>query len=62
MWHATTCNGERRDFRVVNLDNPCTCGIGHEVKGEYYCLNTKALWHKTELTEEPSRPGIYIAH
>jgi PhoPQ-activated pathogenicity-related protein len=28
MWHATTCNGERRDFRLVNIDNPCTCGVG----------------------------------
>lgn len=57
MWHATTCNGDRRDFRALSLDSPCTCGV--PVKG--HCLNLKALWYKTVLTEEPERPGIFIA-
>lgn len=58
MWHATTCNGDRRDFRAVNLDSPCSCGIA--VKG--HCVNTKAIWHKTKLTEAAGQPGIYVAH
>jgi len=58
MWHATTCNGDRRDFRAVNLDSPCTCGV--DVKG--HCLNLKATWSKTTLTEVDGQPGIYIAH
>jgi len=58
MWHATTCNGLRRDFRAVNLDSPCACGIS--IKG--HCLNTKAIWSSTELTEVEGQPGIYSAH
>lgn len=40
MWWATTCNGERRDWRLLNIDSPCTCGV--EVKG--HCLNLKVFW------------------
>jgi hypothetical protein len=58
MWWATTCNGERRDWRLVNIDSPCTCGIG--AKG--YCADLKVLWSHTELQEDPNRPGIYVAH
>lgn len=58
MWAATTCNDKRRDFRLVNIDDPCTCGV--KVKGKY-CVNLKIFWHKTELHEEKDRPGIYIA-
>lgn len=57
MWHATTCNGKRRDFRIVNLDNPCTCGV--RAKG--VCANLKVFWFPKKLTEEPGRPGIYVA-
>merc|ERR1712130_971248 len=45
MWHSTTCNGKRRDFRLINIDNPCTCGIS--VQG--HCVNLKVLWKKTEV-------------
>ena len=57
MWHATTCNAARRDFRLINLDSPCTCGI--DVKGK--CLNLKISWAKTKLEEQTDRPGIYVA-
>jgi hypothetical protein len=26
MWHATTCNSERRDFRLLNLVSGCIVG------------------------------------
>jgi PhoPQ-activated pathogenicity-related protein len=58
MWHATTCNADRRDFRAVNLDQPCACGVS--VKG--HCLNLKATWSKTVLTEVEGQPGIFVAH
>lgn len=58
MWHATTCNGMRRDFRAVNLDSPCACGFS--VKG--HCLNAKAIWHSEVLEEVEGKTGIYVAH
>ena len=27
-----------------------------------HCVNTKAIWHKTKLTEAAGQPGIYVAH
>lgn len=57
MWHSTTCNGVRRDFRALNDDDPCTCGF--TIKGK--CLNVKIRWSKTKLEEDPDRPGIYVA-
>lgn len=55
MWYAHTCNTDRRDFRILNIDNPCTCGIG----AEGYCANLKVLWQKQELTEVA--PHTYTA-
>lgn len=26
MWYSQTCNDKRRDWRLLNLDYPCTCG------------------------------------
>jgi len=44
VWHGKSCgkNGKtkRRDFRMVNLDKPCDCGVP---SGEY-CLNLLSLW------------------
>jgi hypothetical protein len=31
-----------------------------DIKG--HCLNLKVFWSKTELHEDPNRPGIYVAH
>lgn len=41
----------RKDFRLMNDDSPCTCGVpllGH-------CLNLAVLWAPTELEE--TSPG-----
>eukprot|EP00616_Rhizochromulina_sp_CCMP1243_P000825 CAMPEP_0118974190 /NCGR_PEP_ID=MMETSP1173-20130426/11118_1 /TAXON_ID=1034831 /ORGANISM="Rhizochromulina marina cf, Strain CCMP1243" /LENGTH=520 /DNA_ID=CAMNT_0006923899 /DNA_START=41 /DNA_END=1603 /DNA_ORIENTATION=+ len=53
QWSATTCNDQRRDFRLVNIDDPCTCGIGADGS----CLNLKVLWSKEEITA--SEDGTY---
>lgn len=45
VWHAYTCNSERRDFRVLNIDDPCTCGIA---QGDY-CLNLKVGWFADKI-------------
>lgn len=43
MFSSTTCNSERRDWRALNLDNPCSCGFS---VSEKLCLNKKIFWHK----------------
>lgn len=59
MYHSTSCSSEnRRDYRAFNVDKSCSCGfrVKHKI-----CLNDKVEWHKTQLEEEPGRPGIYVA-
>eukprot|EP00505_MAST-04D_sp_SCG-Rhode-Island_P004153 Stramenopile-MAST_4_protein_4153 len=56
MWHATSCNNKRRDFRLFNLDDPCTCGI----KAKGMCLNLKIFWTSVRLEE--IAPLTYVAH
>ena len=69
VWHASTCNTERRDWRIVNLDDPCTCGF--VVPSEDLCANLAVLWGRESLQE--TEPGklpddlnlkftIYIAY
>ena len=64
MWHATTCNSERRDFRVVcngwgpTGDKCLPCGV--KVKG--LCANAKILWSKEALSETAAGTGTYVAH
>jgi PhoPQ-activated pathogenicity-related protein len=55
MWHATTCNEKRRDFRLFNLDDPCTCGV----KAKGMCANLKIFWSRVRL--EPVAPLTYMA-
>ena len=56
VWHATTCNTERRDFRLVNIDDPCTCGVAQDGS----CLNLQVLW--THETLNVTKDGKYSAH
>jgi len=54
LWHASTCHAHannRKDFRLVNLDSPCTCGIEYDEK----CVNLAVLWAARELKE--TSPG-----
>ena len=65
VWHATTCNAERRDFRVVSLGwgpggTSCLPCLGVKVKG--LCPNLKVLWSKEALNETAPGTGTYVAH
>jgi len=60
VWHAITCNSERRDWRIANLDDPCTCGF--VVPGEDYCANLAVLWTKDDLEETEPGSLTWIAH
>ena len=43
VWHANSCGlSARRDFRIVNLDDPCLCGF--KVPDEELCANLAVLW------------------
>jgi len=60
MWHSTTCNDIRRDYRIVNLDDPCTCGI--KVGEDDLCANLRVLWYPEELIETSPGSLTWIAH
>ena len=47
LWHATTCTDDRRDFRMINLDSPCECGVAFAD----HCLNLGILWAAEDLEE-----------
>jgi len=54
LWHSSTCMAhanKRKDFRLVNYDSPCTCGIQYE----HYCVNLAVLWTSIQLKE--TSPG-----
>ena len=52
VWSAKTCGSEspskyRRDFRLLNLDSPCACGVTLE---DGSCLNREASrWTSVEI-------------
>ena len=55
VWHASTCNTERRDFRFLNKDDPCECGVW--VASQELCINEFIFWGAEELQEtEPGHP------
>eukprot|EP00388_Colpodella_angusta_P032920 GDKK01028144.1.p2 GENE.GDKK01028144.1~~GDKK01028144.1.p2 ORF type:complete len:282 (+),score=72.37 GDKK01028144.1:25-846(+) len=66
MWYASSCgqndwdNGtKRRDFRIMHMDSPCTCGPS--LQG--YCVNLKTFWKKKELeVKEVRGKRTYTAH
>jgi PhoPQ-activated pathogenicity-related protein len=45
LWYTTTCDTQRRDFRILNLNNPCQCGISYQD----YCTNLKVLYRYKEI-------------
>lgn len=60
LWYAQSCGvnkadgKNRRDFRVIHMDQPCTCGI--TVKG--FCANLKSLWQRTPLNATITPDGL----
>jgi len=56
MWWADSCGTnldgkQRRDFRIANMDDPCSCGI-FNISYEGGCANLKSLWTREELEME----------
>ena len=47
VWSAPSCSQERRDWRVANLDNPCTCGTSDSG----VCFNEVSIWTSEPLQE-----------
>jgi len=58
LWHASTCNDERRDFRMLNNDDPCDCGV----VALNQCLNLRILWVAEELEETSPGSLTWVAH
>ncbi len=56
MWYATTCNDQRRDFRIASVDDPCECGP----VVDDLCVQAETLWHKEII--EPNSDGTYTGH
>ena len=58
-WWAYSCGanadaqgGLRKDFRCINMDNPCKCGLTYDGN----CLNLKSFW-----TKQPLQPTQTVA-
>jgi len=67
MWYAYSCGTnfdgihsvKRRDFRIMNVDEPCECGI----PAEGYCANLKSGWTREILdVEMVNGKRTYKAH
>ncbi|ETO36321.1 hypothetical protein RFI_00742 [Reticulomyxa filosa] len=62
-FHGLSCTGlpARRDFRVINLDDPCLCGV--KVDTGEYCGNAESLFFATELTavSNDGRQIVFVA-
>ena len=60
VWHAPSCNikycNGRRDWRALNLDDPCESGI---VVKDQYCYNDHSFWIVEELTYDKYENGTY---
>ena len=44
-WHGRSCWNDRRDFRLINLDNPCHCGV----YSGGYCINLESVFVPEEI-------------
>ncbi|GMH73865.1 hypothetical protein TrRE_jg9245 [Triparma retinervis] len=54
-FYGLSVNNKRRDFRFVNIDDPCPMGL--EKDGT--CLNLRSFWKSAEL--QPTDGGVYVA-
>ena len=62
LWHASTCDTARRDWRIVNLDQPCPCNFGLEIPAEDLCPNLAVLWASDPLEETEPGSLTWVAH
>jgi len=58
LWHASTCNDKRRDFRLINIDDPCECGF---IVSDH-CVNLRILWVAEELQETFPGSLTWVGH
>jgi len=60
FWQATTCDSQRRDFRLHNADRGETCRkCGYE--GWYGCVNEAVTWNSSTLQEREHRSFVWEA-
>ena len=59
MWHSTSCNDVRRDFRIMSLDDPCECGFPDR-EGDGFCVQNVTKWEEVKLMDNGD--GSYTAH
>lgn len=59
-YYTTSYEGnKRRDFRFLNLDDPCTEGIAQDGN----CLNLRVFWKFEDLSPVAGSNGLtYVAH
>ena len=62
VWYGRSCSDKRRDFRLINLDNPCLCGL--QVDDGEYCGNLESVFVDYELlpTSIDSTTAVYNAN
>jgi len=60
VWHGSTCNNKRRDFRFLNKDNPCECGTW--IASEELCINQNIFFGAEKLHETESGSRKWVAH
>ena len=53
VWQGSTCNDQRRDFRFMNVDDPCDCGVAIDSVG--LCINQFIFMVGEDLQE--TEPG-----
>ena len=54
-FYGLSVNDIRRDFRFVNIDDPCPMGLSKDGT----CLNLRSFWKSEEL--QPTGGGVYVA-
>ena len=55
LWSAISCSEKRRDWRMANLDEPCTCGT----QEEEMCFNEESVY-SSEVLEETAPGNILL--
>eukprot|EP01084_Bolivina_argentea_P007444 13970_1 len=45
VWHGRSCSTHMRDFRLINLDHPCRCGV----PGGGYCINLESVFEPYKI-------------
>ena len=61
QWQGRSCGDKRRDFRFLNLDSPCVCGVN--VDNDQVCANFESLFDSEILNAQSmtSDKAVYFA-